>query len=49
MHNLLYLLEHVQEFGPTGKEGKLMLPHPDTNPDGFNILHVSLPDLVLLL
>ncbi|KAF8060590.1 NLE1 [Scenedesmus sp. PABB004] len=28
------------EFGPTGKEGALMRPHPATNPEGFNILQV---------
>jgi hypothetical protein len=32
---------HLQEFGPTGKEGTLMVPHPSTNPDGFNVMHVS--------
>ncbi|WIA15217.1 hypothetical protein OEZ85_001895 [Tetradesmus obliquus] len=30
----------VMEFGPTGKEGQLMLPHPSTNPEGFNIMQV---------
>jgi hypothetical protein len=30
----------VQEFGPTGKEGKLMLPHPAGNDNGRNILQV---------
>jgi hypothetical protein len=30
-----------QEFGPTGKEGKLMLPHPAGNDKGRNILQVK--------
>lgn len=30
-----------QEFGPTGKEGKLMLPHPAGNNNGRNILQVG--------
>ncbi|KAF6264122.1 hypothetical protein COO60DRAFT_220181 [Scenedesmus sp. NREL 46B-D3] len=30
----------VMEFGPTGKEGQLMVPHPSTNPEGFNIMQV---------
>jgi hypothetical protein len=33
-------VDSLQEFGPTGKEGKLMLPHPSSNDKGRNILQV---------
>lgn len=38
----------MMEFGPTGKEGKLMLPHPPSNDKGRNILQVRLNDEALV-